>query len=79
MRCPNGDHELQLPDRAWFNGDQYGTSSLVVAQCCNAPVTLTPVRSWQVDQYGGPRTEDDWGRPIVNRLREGRVQPIASS
>lgn len=58
--CPHCDKELKLPPYAKWNADQYGQSVLVVTLCCGKAVTVRPVRSFNIEAYVGPRTEDDW-------------------
>lgn len=59
MICPSCKNEARIPPRATFNGDQYGTISNTVTECCGAIVRLIPIRAWRIEATDA--LEDDWG------------------
>lgn len=64
MKCPHGNHDLDVPGTALINVDSYGNSVVVVTDCCEKPVTISPIRNYRVVEYRGSNDTDDWGRPI---------------
>ncbi len=64
-KCPHCGEELQIPNRAYFNCDQYGKSAVVATECCGGAIHMTPVRSYRFEPYAGRETEDDWGVPFA--------------
>ena len=66
--CPNCSKELQIPEVAYRNADQYGRSCVTVTRCCGAGVRMTPVRSYRISAYQGREDQDDWG----NKLKANR-------
>jgi len=62
--CPHCTKEIEVPDRAYFNADQYGKSSLVATLCCGKGVRIIPKRSYRFEAYTGREKEDDWGERL---------------
>lgn len=44
MKCPNGDHEVIIPEHSTRNADAYGTSNTVRADCCGKPIQVKSSR-----------------------------------
>ena len=65
--CPHCGNELKVPERAYFNCDQYGTSAVVATECCGHGVRIQPVRSYRITVYDGNMTDDDWGVPFKSK------------
>ena len=64
MQCPACKKEMVLPRYAWYSVESYRESAVVVAECCQSPIILSPDMRYTAEEYIGTRTEDDWGIKI---------------
>jgi len=76
--CPwCGADDVIVKGNAFMNADIYQNTNLVVTKCCNQPVTVTPLRTYQIAKYLGNRTEDDWGNDIDQPIKDMPMPDVA--
>lgn len=63
MKCPHGDHNLDVPERAYQNAWQYHKPNVTITNCCGNAVRVSPVTTFEIDKVTGV-DEDDWGYTI---------------
>jgi len=73
-KCPHCEQDLIIPERSRRNVTFYHVSVIVVTECCNNPINLRPVMTFEYSRYTGNKVEDDWGVPIV-----GPTHPLAKT
>ena len=76
-KCPHCEQELRIPSHYLNNAGTYHNIVLAVTECCNQPLTITPITSFKFAKYTGTRVEDDWGVPVQGSV-ERYLEQIAS-
>ena len=66
--CPHCNSDLKVPNRAWFNAEQYSKSVNVTTECCFNIVEITQQRSYTVK--ASSCDVDDWSVPVGDLGRE---------
>lgn len=64
MECPKCKKELQINDRVFMNIETYGNSAVTISECCGSAFNVKRKISFQIDEYKGNKTKDDWGIEI---------------
>ena len=66
MECPNCKKELKIPNRVYRNLEAYsvGGQALSISECCGAGFIVKMKVSYQITEYTGSQTDDEWGNKI---------------
>jgi len=65
MKCPRCDREVKIADVVFLNAEAYRNTNLATSECCGKAFIVRPVMTYDIVEYTGTKTEDDWGNSIT--------------
>jgi len=62
---PNCQRDVKIPNRAYFNADNYGQSCKTIVECCGGIINMRPIRTYKLST--AEDMVDDWGAERTDR------------